>query len=138
MDWNSLFGQDVLSILKNYLNCRAHIRDTDIADWIFMNALEHSGIYIAQNGFAKINWTDRNDIDDITSYEKLTGLLTFGTMLPATDAHNMIVKSICLDLYEMIETGAGREDFEQVLGAAAHFMKNFTKGGTTNAARDVQ
>lgn len=44
-----------------------------------------------------------------------------------------IAKSIRLDLYEMIETGAGREDFEQVLGAAAHFMKNFTKGGTTNA-----
>lgn len=138
MDWNSLFGQDVLNILKNYLNCRAHIQDTDIADWIFMNALEHSGIFVSQYGLVKVNWTDRNDIDDITSYEKLTGLLTFGTMLPATDAHNMIAKSIRLDLYEMIETGAGREDFEQVLGAAAHFMKNFTKGGTTNATRDVQ
>ena len=129
MDWNTLFGQDVKGILKNYLNCRANITETDIADWIFMSALEHSGIYIAQNGFAKINWADREDvgdITDITSYKELTGFLTFGTMLPATDAHNMIAKSIRLDLYEMIETGAGREDFEQVLGKAASFV---TKGG---------
>lgn len=128
MDLNTTFGQDVKNLLAQYFRCRAIVAETDIADWIFMTAMEHSVIYIAQSGFAKINWTDRDDIGDITSYKELTGFLTFETMLPATDAHNMIVKSIRLDPYEMIETGAGREDFEQVLGAAAdHLIKMVTK-----------
>lgn len=138
MDWNSLFGQDVLNILKNYLSCRAHIKDTDIADWIFMNALEHSVIFVSQYGLVKVNWPVDDEAADINSASELSGFLSFETMVPVNDKHNMITKSIRLDLYELIETGAGREDFEQVLGAAAHFMKNFTKGGTTNAARDVQ
>ena len=138
MDWNSLFGQDVKGILKNYLNCRAHVRDTDIADWIFMNALEHSVIFVSQYGLVKVNWPADDDAANINSASELSGFLSFETMVPANDKHNMIVKTIRLDLYEMIETGAGSEDFEQVLGAAAHFMKNFTKGGTTNATRDVQ
>lgn len=141
MDLHTTFGQDVKNLLAQYFRCRAIITETDIADWIFMNAMEHSIIYIAQSGFAKINWADREDvgdITDITSYKELTGFLTFETMLPATDAHNMIVKSIRLDPYEMIETGAGREDFEQVLGTAASFAKKFMEGGDTNVTPNDQ
>lgn len=138
MDLHTTFGQDVKNLLAQYFRCRAIIAETDIADWIFMNALEHSIIYIAQSGFAKINWADREDVGDITSYKELTGFLTFETMLPATDVHNMIVKSIRLDPYEMIETGAGREDFEQVLGAAAPFAKKFMEGGDTNVTPNDQ
>ena len=137
MDWNSLFGQDVKDILKKYLNCRAHVQDTDIADWIFMNALEHSVIFLSQYGLVKVNWPEDDAAADINRASELSGFLSFETMIPANDKHNMIIKRIRLDVYEMLETGAGREDFEQV-GAAAYFMKNFTKGGTTNATRDVQ
>lgn len=129
MNLKTTFGQDVKKLLAQYFRCRSIVAETDIADWIFMNALEHSVIHISsQFEFARINWSDREDVGDITSYKELTGFLTFETMLPATDAHNMIVKSIRLDPYEMVETGAGREDFEQVLGAAAdHLIKMVTK-----------
>lgn len=126
MDWNSLFGQDVKGILKNYLNCRANITETDIADWIFMNALEHSVIFVSQYGLVKVNWPVDDEAADINSASELSGFLSFETMVPANDKHNMITKSIRLDVYEMLETGAGREDFEQVLGKAASFV---TKGG---------
>ena len=129
MDWNSLFGQDVKDILENYLKCRTHIQDTDIADWIFMNALEHSVIFVSsQHGLVKVNWPIDDEVADINNASELSGFLSFETMIPANDKHNMIVKSIRLDLYEMIKIGAGREDFEQVLGAAAdHLIKMVTK-----------
>lgn len=125
-NWNKMFGQNVKEILGNYLKCRAIIAETDIADWIFMNALEKSVIYISQDGFAKVNWPEGDEAADINSAHELSGFLSIETMIPANDDHNMIVKRIRLDVYEMLETGAGREDFEQVLGKAASFV---TKGG---------
>lgn len=125
-NWNEMFGQNVKEILGNYLKCRAIIAETDIADWIFMNALEKSVIYISQDGFAKVNWPEGDEAADINSARELSGFLSIETMIPANDDHNMIVKRIRLDVYEMLETGAGREDFEQVLGKAASFV---TKGG---------
>lgn len=125
-DWNTLFGQDVKELLNTYLDRRANITDTDIADWIFMNALEKSVIYISQDGFAKVNWPEDDEAADINSAQELSGFLSIETMLPANESHNMIVKRIRLDIYEMLETGAGREDFEQVLGKVASFV---TKGG---------
>lgn len=125
-NWNEMFGQNVKEILGNYLKCRAIIAETDIADWIFMNALEKSVIYIFQDGFAKVNWPEGDEAADINSARELSGFLSIETMIPANDDHNMIVKRIRLDVYEMLETGAGREDFEQVLGKAASFV---TKGG---------
>ena len=125
-NWNKMFGQNVKEILGNYLKCRAIIAETDIADWIFMNALEKSVIYISQDGFAKVNWPEGDEAADINSARELSGFLSIETMIPANDDHNMIVKRIRLDVYEMLETGAGREDFDQVLGKAAAFV---TKGG---------
>ena len=125
-NWNEMFGQNVKEILGNYLKCRAIIAETDIADWIFMNALEKSVIYISQDGFAKVNWPEGDEAADINSARELSGFPSIETMIPANDNHNMIVKRIRLDVYEMLETGAGREDFEQVLGKAASFV---TKGG---------
>ena len=127
-NWNTLFGQDVKGILNTYLKCRAEIQSTDIVDWIFMNALEKSLIYISHDGFIKVNWPEGDEIADINSYKELSGFLSFETMLPANTDHNMIVKSIRFDFYDMLETGAGREDFEQVLGVNAAKLINYLKG----------
>lgn len=125
-DWNTLFGQDVKELLNTYLDRRANITDTDIADWIFMNALEKSVIYISQDGFAKVNWPEDDEAADINSAQELSGFLSIETMLPANESHNMIVKRIRLEHLIDVETDAGREDFEQVLGKVASFV---TKGG---------